>query len=53
MNVYNSGVKNVSAIEKSKFLLNFLAPAMNIDCVMSQHYNIGSLLVDTVTLNYK
>ena len=23
-------------------LLNFLAPAMNIDCVVSQHYNIGS-----------
>ena len=53
MNMYNIGVKYVSAIEKSTFLLNFLAPAMNIDCVVSQHYNIGSSLVDTVTLNCK
>ena len=51
--MYNTGVKYVSAIEKSTFLLNFLAPAVNIDCMMSQHYNIGSSLVDTVTLNCK
>ena len=53
MNMYNIGVKYVSAIKKSTFLLNFLAPAMNIDYVMSQNYNIGSSLVDTVTLNSK
>ena len=40
-------------IEKSTFLLNFLAPTMYIDCMMSQHYNIGSSLVDTITLNCK
>ena len=53
MNMYNIGMKYVSAIEKSTFLLNFLAPTMNIDCVTSQHYNIGSSLVDTITLNCK
>ena len=49
--MYNIGAKYVSAIKKSTFLLNFLVPAMNIDCVVSQHYNIGSSLLDTVTLN--
>ena len=53
MNMYNIAVKYVSAIEKSTFLLNFLAPVMNTDCVMSQQYKIGNSLVDTVILNCK